>query len=153
MAFVFGPGYAIGGVSIGEVVRSVVGLFVVASFWASLSVFASSLVKRTGPAVVLAYVFMLIFLILTLIIGGIATNKGVLLANPFVAFSDFVVLGDDSNLSFAFFGSGPISSVALSFVSESPPYWLIGTMMMAVISVICVLFAIRRISTPARTER
>jgi hypothetical protein len=146
-------GYAIGGVSLGEVIRAVVGLFVVASFWASLSVLASSLVRRTGPAVVLAYVFMLIFLILTLIIGGIATNRGIFWANPFVAFSDFVVQADESNLSFAFFGSGPISSTAYGFLTESPAYWVRGAIMMGVISVLCVLFAIRRISTPARTER
>jgi ABC-type transport system involved in multi-copper enzyme maturation permease subunit len=146
-------GYAIGGVSIGEVIRAIVGLLAVGCFWAALSMLASSLVRRTGPAVVLAYAFMLIFLILTLIMGGILSNKGVYWANPFVGLCDFVVQGDPSNRSFGLFGGGPISSTAYSFVEESPRYWIRGAIMMGVLSVGCVWFAVRQISTPARSDR
>jgi ABC-type transport system involved in multi-copper enzyme maturation permease subunit len=146
-------GYAIGGVSIGEVARAIVGLLAVGCYWAALSVLASSLVRRTGPAVVLAYAFMLVFLILTLIIGGIVSNKGVLWANPFVGFCDFVVQPERSNVSFGLFGTGPISSTAYGFLGESPRYWVRGAVTMGALSIVCVWFAVRRISTPARSDR
>jgi ABC-type transport system involved in multi-copper enzyme maturation permease subunit len=146
-------GYAIGGVSLGEVVRAVVGLLGVGCFWAALSVLASSLVRRTGPAVVLAYAFMLAFLILTLIIAALASNKGIFAANPFIAFCNFVVQTDPSLDTFSLFGFGPISSTSFGFRDESPAYWIRGAIMMAAISVIGVWFAIRQISTPARSDR
>jgi ABC-2 family transporter protein len=149
---VLAVGYTIGGVSLGEVLRSIGGLFVVASFWASLAIFASSIVKRTAPAIVLAYALMLVFLVVTLIIAGISTSIGVLATNPFVVFSDFVFHANSSVLV-DFSNGGPMSGSALTLAGKSPPYWVRGGVMMVLVTLVCVWIAVRRVTTPRSSER
>jgi hypothetical protein len=145
-------GYAIGGVQLGEVLRAIVGLAFVASIWAFLSVFASAMVRRTGPAVVLAYALMLLFLIITLIVAGITSNKAMLASNPFIIFSDFVTPSGSRRL-FGDSSFGPISSVASEFADESVPYWARGGIGFGALMALSFYVAVRRIRTPAVTER
>jgi ABC-2 type transport system permease protein len=144
-------GYAIGGVERGEVIRAIIGLLFVATIWAFFSIFASALVRRTAPAVVLAYAIMLLFLIVVLIVAAVAENQAMLAANPFVIFADFVT---PSGNRLDFFGaSGPISATAAGFNDESPSYWVRGVIGFSVLMALSFLFATRRVRTPAVTER
>jgi ABC-type transport system involved in multi-copper enzyme maturation permease subunit len=144
-------GYAIGGVALWEVIRAIVGLIVLSLIWAAFAVLASTLVKRTGPAVVLAYASMLVFLVGTLILAVVSRTKGVGVANPFIMFADFTFQRD--SFSFDSFRGGPISDVANSVALESISYWLVGTVGFLILAAIALLVATRRISTPARSDR
>ena len=144
-------GYAVGGVDLLEVIRAVVGLFVIASIWACISVFASAVLKRTAPAIVFAYALMLVFLVGTLIVAGVSQNKALTAFNPYVMFSDFVT---PSGGRTRFLSSlGPISAAASGFVHESFPYWLRGLLFFVLVSGFCLWVAVKRVTTPATTDR
>ena len=94
-----GVAFILGGVELAEVLRSTAMLVVIAAFLASLSVFCSTLTRRTQGATVLAYALVLFLVLGTFVLFGAQNvfargdesavrNQFVLQVNPFMAMAD-----------------------------------------------------------------
>jgi hypothetical protein len=144
-------GAAIGGVESLEVVRAVVGLVVVAVFWAALSVAASAIVRRTAAAMISAYALVGASTVITAIAAGVTSTKSLLMANPFVGFADFVSPRDA--VVRALIDFGPIGGTADAVTGGRVPYWIAVLVLYGTLSAAAVWVATRRLRTPAMRER
>ncbi len=151
-------GYGVGGVSLFEVVASVLAVAMVAVTLGAISIACSAIVRRTGFAVVLAYAAMLTLLlgtgIVTIVFGIVSSGdfwRPVLALNPLVFVADLVTPDRFTR----FFGGelGPLSSTATGFAESYVPYWGIGAIGFFVISVGSLAIATNRVRIPAERER
>jgi ABC-2 type transport system permease protein len=146
---VYALAYTLGGFTIVELVVCLAGIAALAFVLGAVSIACSGLVRRTGPAVVLAYLVMLVFVVGTVILAAI--QAGVSQGNDgewFIRINPIAVVG------------GMIRGVSESDRFDGPMtgigevgYWWVGAIVYLFITVLAFVIATRRVRTPAVKDR
>lgn len=176
----FATAYLLGGVSFAEVARLFTALVVVAALLTTLAVTCSTLVRRTQAAVLMAYALTLILFVGAPFLFGMATvidsqrgtdaasaPKALVLPNPVVAVALFTFPNDgvngnvDGNLGAS---NGPLGGISREIRRRDTdgsfrnsmfglPMWAVSFGSLVVGIGAGSLLGVRRLRTPARTER
>ncbi len=145
----FAIAYVIGGITVTSVMMAILALAVVALLLGALSILASTLVRRTGPATVLAYAFMLTLVVglfvIFAIVGALTQSfpdDAIIVLNPLVFVGSMTRLGSSS----------VGDSSVLRSIGGSGVWWasLIGY---AVLIVLALSVAVRRVRIPNQSDR
>jgi ABC-2 type transport system permease protein len=146
---IYALAYTLGGFTIVELVVCLAGIAAVALMLGAASIACSGLVRRTGPAVVFAYLVMLIFVVGTLVGAAIQAalargSDGVWFArlNPIVIVGGMIRSVSDTDRF-----SGPMTGVG------EVGYWWIGAILYALFTLAAFLLAVRQVRTPALKDR
>ena len=153
--------YAIGGLTVGQLVRGLFGVLFVALVLATLAVMWSAVFRRSATAIVMSYATVLVLLLGTPLLaaifgtlGGSSGSKAVLLLNPFVFVADFVVMPSNDFPGFGF--DGAFSATATSYRNSTDFFaspWIVSGLLLTLLSVLAFLLAKRRLRLPAERER
>ncbi len=155
--------YAIGGLTIGQLLRGVFAILLVSLLLATIAIMWSSIFRRSAAAIGLSYVTLLLLLLgtplATAAFGSGHLLRGQrswsMLANPFLFVADFVVMPGKQANQFFFF-DGYFSTAAVAFRSASPlfaPTWVVAGLVQFTIGLAAFLIAKRRMRLPAVRER
>lgn len=152
-------GYLIGGVSVHEVVRGILGVTAVTILYASVAVLCSALSRTVQVAAVLSYGAILLMSFGSFGLYGIASAvdartccdpvdppDALLYGSPIVAFADFL----DSDRDF---GDSPISAFASLTDDGLRPFWVDSTVVLGLVCVGSVAVSTRRLKTPGDSEQ
>jgi ABC-2 type transport system permease protein len=146
----FAIAFLVGGITAPEVALACIALAILGILLGSMSILASTLVKRTGPATVLSYVFMLSLLIgtplLAFVLSVIArgTNTRFLAAlNPIVFVGSMLRLG----------GSYDVDSFTPLRSAGSSAVWWSSALWFAALTLVSLVIATRRVKLPMEKDR
>jgi ABC-2 type transport system permease protein len=145
----FAIAFLVGGITAPEVLLACVALAVLGVLLGSISILASTLVKRTGPATVLSYAFMLTLLVGTPLIAFVvrvlsnSTDLGFLASlNPMVFVGSMLRLGTTYDATFA-----PLQSLGGASSWWACMLWYVG------LTGISLAIASRRVRIPNERDR
>lgn len=144
----FAISYVVGGVTVVQLILGALALAAIAIVLGSMSILASTLMRRTGPATVLSYAFMLV------ILAGLPLAAALLAAVSSV--DDLEVLVYPNPIVFA----GSMLDAGTSYTGGSSPLtgnfdlsWIPGALSYLVISALTLFVATRRVRIPTETDR
>ncbi len=145
----FAISFVVGGVTVVQLLLGAVALAGIAIMLGSMSIMASTLMRRTGPATVLSYAFML-----TLLVGF--PLLAVLLEALTSTGNDFEFLAYPNPIVFA----GTMLDAGSSYSGGSSPLsgsfdlsWIPGALAYLAISAVTLFVASRRVRIPSETDR
>jgi ABC-2 type transport system permease protein len=160
---ILGLSYAIGGLTVGQMLRGIFGVVFVAIFHGAIAVMWSAVFRRSAAAIVMSYVTVVVLTLGTaLLVGALDSinvaegiNTWPLLLNPLIFLADFVImLGRDEGDFFGF--EGIFSTTARGFRGSNTffaPPWVVSGLALITVSVLAFLLAKRRMRLPAARER
>ena len=152
-------GYLIGGVSVNEILRSIVGVTAVTILYASVALLCSALSRTVQVAAVLSYGAVLLMSLGSFGLYGIGAvidartccdpiepPDALLYGSPVVAFADFLDTGRD-------FGNSPIAGLASVTDDGGRPFWVDSTVVLGLVCAGSVALSTRRLKTPGDSEQ
>jgi ABC-2 type transport system permease protein len=144
----FAVAFVVGGVTVPQVLFAILGLVLITVLLGSLSILASTLVKSSGLSTVIAYAFMLMFLVGTVLFDSlisIAGSSG--FHKVFTPLNPFVMIGGLLRAGTTFsFDDGPLRSAGSGSAT-----W--GSFAYAALVPLAIWIAARRVRTPAPKDR
>jgi ABC-type transport system involved in multi-copper enzyme maturation permease subunit len=155
--------YAIGGLTIGQLLRGVFAILLVSLLLATIAIMWSSMFRRSAAAIGMSYATVLFLLLGTPLITAAFGSGHMLrgqrswsmLANPFVFVADFVVMPGKQPNDFFFF-DGYFSTAAMAYRSATNYFaspWVVAGIVQSILAVLAFLLAKRRMRLPATRER